>query len=182
MKYVASVIIPLLRQVDAWLERCISSALQQCVRQKSWWCDRDDPTVEPGNLTRLQNQHKNLRMMFRKERPEAFQTLLIPALKAPDRRVGLLLSDDWLDRKRLRLAWKNQADIVSTGNYVYFPDGRVNRAASEYPRWRGFGVCDVRGTGEVFTTFFLFRRETALRVRLDESIGNYPGIDDYGFI
>ena len=98
-------------------------------------------------------------------------------------RVGLLLSDDWLDKKAVAAYTEKLADMVSSGNYVYFPDGRINRAASRVPsiaRFRHLRTLEEKA--RYLEHFFLFRRETALRVRLDESIGNYPGIDDYDFI
>jgi glycosyltransferase involved in cell wall biosynthesis len=184
MKYVASVIIPLLRQVDAWLEQCVSSALQQCVPTEVVVV-RSEMTP-PSNLkilARLQNQHKNLQIISER-RARSFPNAINTGFEsARTDRVGLLLSDDWLDRKAVAACMEKSADIVSTGNCVYLPDGRVNKAASRVPSMARFRrLRTLEEQASYLQHFFLFRRETALRVRLDESIGNYPGIDDYDFI
>lgn len=62
-------------------------------------------------------------------------------------RVGLLLSDDWLDQRAVELCLPHDADIVSSGNRVFDGDGRtvfeeVSRAPRvldfrEHSKWYG---------------------------------------------
>jgi|SRR5579862_588874 len=184
MSAVASVIVPLLRQVDAWLEQCVNSALHQSAPTEVIVVRSEKtPASNLEILSRLQSQHRNLRVVLEKT-PDSFPNAINTGFaSARTDRVGLLLSDDWLERTAVAACLEKSADIVSTGNSVYFPDGRLNKAACKVPSdavLRSLQTLEEKA--RYLQHFFLFRRDTALRVGLDESIGNYPGIDDFDFI
>ena len=98
--------------------------------------------------------------------------------------MGLLLSDDWLEREAVAECLKETADIVSSGNTVHFADGQVNEAASKDASTARFLTCaTLHDKANYLEHFFLFRREFLLSAGgLDESIGNFPGIDDFDLI
>jgi glycosyltransferase involved in cell wall biosynthesis len=184
MTYAASIIIPLLRQFDAWLEQCVCSALRQTARTEVVVV-RSEMTSRSNRelLERLQRGHANLQV-YCEVKPGSFPNAINTGFAcAKADKVGLLLSDDWLDENAVAACVHSSADIVSSGNTVYFPDGRVNHAACSSPTIEGFErLRTLEERARYLQHFFLFRRDTALRIGLDESIGNYPGIDDYDFI
>lgn len=184
MSYAASIVIPLLRQVDAWLEQCVCSALKQSVPTEVVVVRSEmTPSSNLQVLTCLQRQHEALKI-FCERKAGSFPNAINTGFQcAQADRVGLLLSDDWLDESTVAICVRELADIVSTGNAVYFPNGRVNEAACMVPsaaRYRSLATLEAKA--DYLQHFFLFRRETVLRAGLDETIGNFPGIDDYDFI
>ena len=184
MSYAASIVIPLLRQVDVWLEQCVLSALRQSVPTEVVVV-RSELTPQSNReiLERLQRQHTDLKI-FCERKSGSFPNAINTGFEcAQAHRVGLLLSDDWLDESTVATCIHRSADIVSTGNTVYFPDGRVNKTACRTPSWACYQSLDtLEAKAAYLEHFFLFRREAVLRVGLDETIGNSPGIDDYDFI
>jgi glycosyltransferase involved in cell wall biosynthesis len=184
MSYAASIVIPLLRQVDAWLEQCVCSALLQSVPTEVVVVTSElTPQSNRKILERLQKLYAGLKIILERKTGSFPNAINTGFECAQADRVGLLLSDDWLDENAIMTCMRESADIVSTGNTVYFPDGRVNRAACRTPllaHYRSLSTLEAKAS--YLEHFFLFRRETVLRVGLDETIGNYPGIDDYDFI
>ena len=184
MRLRASIVIPLLRQVDEWLEASVRSALEQSVpTEVIVVTSHSTPASNSQILERLRAHHDALAVL--PEDKPGFPGAVNKGLRSTQcDRVGLLLSDDWLDRTAVEQCLRYFADIVSTGNTVYFPDGRINEAASST---LSMPELLVRPTLEAKASylqhFFLFRRQFALAAGgLDETIGNYPGIDDYDFI
>jgi glycosyltransferase involved in cell wall biosynthesis len=185
MSYVASILIPLLRQVDIWLEQSVLSAVNQSVCTevivvRSALTPRSNLDV----LERLEKHHPNL-MSLLEEKPLNFPAAINQGIRASRTNlVGLLLSDDWLEETAVAESLKESADIVSSGTLVHFANGDVNELASRNTSMRAFLSCStLEEKASYLKHFFLFRKERLIRVGcLDENIGNYPGIDDYDLI
>jgi hypothetical protein len=129
MSYRATIVAPLLRQRDDWLEQSVCSALAQnlftqVIVVRSEWTGTSNLRV----LDKLQRHHPNLVVMMRERDsfPNAINTGIHHAAAS---RVGLLLSDDWLDEGAVEACLPVSAGIVSTGHAVHFANGRVNEAA-----------------------------------------------------
>ena len=185
MNYPATIVIPLLRQVDSWLDQCVRSALTQSVPAQVIVVRSE--LTPPSNLQilgRLAQTYPNLQVLV-EDRAGSFPGAINKGIQhASADRVGLLLSDDWLDRDAVAELIDETADIVSTGNTVHFADGRVNEAASKDASIAVFHACaTLHDKASYLEHFFLFRTEFVLAAGgLDESLGNFPGIDDYDFI
>src|SRR5438874_11417022 len=130
MSYCATIVVPLLRQRDDWLEQSVRSALAQNVATQVIVVRSElTATSNLRILDKLQWHHPNLVVMCERKVcsfPNAINTGIHHAAAS---RVGLLLSDDWLDESAVEACLPVSADIVSTGHAVYFPNGRVNEAA-----------------------------------------------------
>jgi glycosyltransferase involved in cell wall biosynthesis len=181
----ASVIVPLLRQVDDWLEQAVHSAINQSVPTEVLVVRSEaTPASNCRVLDRLGERHDNLVVLV-EDRPGSFPNAINTGVRhARTDRIGLLLSDDWLDATAVAECLEWNTDIVSTGNNVYFPDGRLNEAACTDLSMAGFHARPtLEAKARYLQHFFLFRKDALLRVGgLDESIGNYPGIDDFDLI
>lgn len=181
----ASVLIPLLNQVDAWLDQAVRSALGQTVP-----CEvivvissRTGPSNR-ATLARLQRGFPELIVLQRPK--EGFAAGLNFGIQsASAQRVGFLLSDDWLGPAAVEECLGHAADIVSTGSTVYAADGftPIDRAhrmliMEEYDRQP-----DLERKASYLNHFFLFQKRKLQEVGgLDESLGDSPGIDDYDLI
>lgn len=182
----ATIIVPLKRQNDRWLEQSVRSAMHQTAP-----CEvivvhsRDTPPSNLAVLAQAGRERDNLRVLL-EEKPGSFPAAInlgIRAAAAP--RVGLLLSDDWLDSATVAQSLKVEADIVCTGQTTYAEDGAtLFEPASQTLTMEAFvKLRGMEAQARYLSHFFLFRKEILLRAgMLDESIGNYPGIDDYDMI
>jgi len=184
MSYAASIVIPLLRQADGWLEQCVCSALTQSVPTEVVVVRSEmTPRSNLEILERLQKKHTELVVACEQKAGNYPNAINTGFQRAQASRVGLLLSDDWLDPNAVAICLGESADIVSTGNTVYFPDGRVNAAAckdASMARYQSLATLEAKAN--YLEHFFLFRKEMVVRIGLDETIGNSPGIDDYDLI
>ncbi len=185
LEFPASIVIPLLDQVDGWLERCVRSALRQTLP-----CEVIvvlSPKTRTSNLRlldRLKLEFDNLRILPR--HIMGFPGALNAGFKAASSsRIGLLLSDDWLEERAVETALQFDTDIVSSGNRVWDAAAKTILAeVSRAPRTADFLR---RGTMErkarYLQHFFLFRRAKLMEIGgADESLGDFPGIDDFDMI
>jgi glycosyltransferase involved in cell wall biosynthesis len=185
LEFPASIVIPLLDQVDEWLEQCVRSALRQTMR-----CEVLvvlSPKTRTSNLRLLDHlklEFDNLRILPRDIM--GFPGALNAGFKAASAsRIGLLLSDDWLEERAIEAALQFDTDIVSSGNRVWDAAGRTILAeVSSAPRMAEFLR---RGTMErkarYLQHFFLFRKTKLMEIGgADESLGDFPGIDDFDMI
>ena len=185
-RFGATIVVPLLDQVDSWLEQSVRSALAQTAP-----CEvivvystraRESNT---RLLASLAAEHPGLRI-----EPEPVQGGFAAAIHhgiplASADRVGLLLSDDWLDPRAVERCLPHQVDIVSTGLTVFLADGRTPAMAPGAPP--SLETFQKRTTLEerarYLKHFFLFRKTAIVEAGgLDESLGDYPGIDDFDLI
>jgi glycosyltransferase involved in cell wall biosynthesis len=181
----ATIVIPLRRQFDDWLEASVRSALAQSVpTEVIVVTSRLTPRSNLQILTRLQKHNENLVVLLR-DQPESFPGAINTGIRhARANRVGLLMSDDWLDETAVAECVGLSADIVSTGLTVYLPNGEINQAAGgplSNTQFRSLPTLEAKAT--YLRHFLLFRKELLLQVEgLDENLGNSPGIDDYDLI
>jgi glycosyltransferase involved in cell wall biosynthesis len=186
MRPAASIIIPLLRQRDEWLGQCVESAVKQSV-----CCDvivvraAATPRSNVDLLAETAGRWTNLRVLIETQ-PGSFPGAINVGIRAAKSdRVGLLLSDDWLDVDCVATCLRHSADIVCTGQATYFEDGvTLNEAACQTPSNRAYSaLAGLEAKASYLEHFFLFSKKALLSVGgLDESIGNFPGIDDYDLI
>ena len=185
MSCVATIVVPLLRQVDEWLDQSVRSAVAQSVPTEVIVVRSEStPASNLRVLDRLAQSYPNLVVML-EDAPGSFPGAINKGIRAARTdRVGLLLSDDWLDRTAVADSLRESADIVSSGCVVYFPDGRVNEAASKQASMKAFRACQtLEQQAACLKHFFLFRKQALLHVGgLDETIGSAPGIDDFDLI
>lgn len=185
MTFDATIVVPLLSQVDEWLQYSVSSALRQTIRTEVIVVrSKMTPPSNLQILDGLQRQHSNLLVLV-EDKPASFPSAINSGIcHARGERVGLLLSDDWLDESAVAECLPRTADIVSTGNIVYFPDGRVNERACGRLSMAKFCECaTLEEKASYLQHFFLLRKKAVIDAGgLDESIGNYPGIDDFDLI
>ena len=186
MRPAASIVIPLLRQRDEWLVQCVESALMQ-----SAYCEvivvrsAATPQSNVSLLTEMLGRWTNLRVLI-ETRAGSFPGAINLGIRAAESdRVGLLLSDDWLSLDCVATCLRHSADIVCTGQTTYFEDGITrNEAACQTPSESVYlALGSLEAKASYLEHFFLFSRSALLSVGgLDESIGNFPGIDDYDLI
>lgn len=181
----ATILIPLLNQVDAWLETCVRSAIEQSVP-----CDvlvvmsRRTGQSNRDVLARLQTTTQTLRVLERPRDGYAAGLNFGIANAACDR-IALLLSDDWLEPSAVEACLERDADIVCAGRADFLGDGVTPL--------EGFGralrmdhfeaLPDLERKARYLTHLFVFKRSALERVGgVDESLGDSPGIDDYDLI
>jgi len=184
----ASIVVPLLDQRDEWLEQSLRSAVEQSSR-----CEvivAYSPRVRQSNLNliaRLMREFDNLALTPEKPGrgfPGAINAGI--ALASADR-IGLLLSDDWLDREAVEQCLVHPSDIVSTGQTSYAADGTTVLAEiSAVPSWRTFNsLPSLERKASYLSHFFLFRKRKLQEIGgADEDLGDLAGagIDDFEMI
>lgn len=186
MDRLATIIIPLKRQKDEWLDQCVLSAIQQTAP-----CEvivvRSDAT--PGSnlqvLEKRRSQLNHLRVMV-EQTPGSFPGAINLGIRfATTSRIGLLLSDDWLEPDTVARCLAFSEEIVCTGLTAYLADGvTVHPGASQTLTMAHYRELEsLQERASYLQHFFLFQREALIRAGgLDESIGNFPGVDDYDLI
>lgn len=186
MPAAASVVIPLLRQIDAWLEQAVRSALQQTAG-----CEvivvTSPKTVESNRqvLRRISTEGPGLRVIEQEPQTGFAAAMNLGIRAATATRVGFLLSDDWLDPRAVEQCLRHDADLVSTSFLPYAEDGRqilkeiaATRTEASYLRLRS-----LSDKANFLGHFLLFRRSTLEATGgLDESLGDSPGVDDFDLI
>jgi len=186
MNFVASIIVPLKNQVDAWLDQSVRSALcQRTPCQVLVVCSESTPKSNRNVLETLQGEYDNLRVLI-EEKPGNFPAAInLGIQQAAADRIGLLLSDDWLSLEAVTECLPLDTDIVCTGQTTYYADGvTVHDEASQTLRMAEFEAQPtLEAKARYLEHFFLFRRAALVKAGgLDETLGNFPGIDDYELI
>ncbi len=179
----AAIVLPVLRQVPAYLERSVRSALDQTIRGEVIVVTSPlTPEPERQVLEAAQRGRHGDRLRIVERTRSGFAAAINEGIASTDAaRVGLLLSDDWLERTALEASLAHDADIVSGGKTHWRADGRTRipgvkglRTAEGYRR-----ATTDHERAVYLTHFFLFRRSAVLAVGgLDESIGDLAGVDD----
>jgi GT2 family glycosyltransferase len=182
----ASIVIPLLNQVDAWLDQAVRSAFAQTVEcdvvvvTSPWTCESNRQVLE-----RIRVDHPGLRLAEREPRAGYGAALNLGIRMAAADRIGFLLSDDWLDVRAVEECLRHEADIVSTSQTFYAADGKrvlaeisSVRTTAAYDR-----LNDAADQAGFLGHFFLFRRSALEAVGgVDETLGDSPGIDDFDML
>ena len=182
----ATIVMPLLRQVDAYLARAVRSAIEQTV--PSDVIVVISPRTPASNLAILERfalESPRVRIVMRPEGAGFPGAINAGIRQVTSPRFGLLLSDDWLDPDAIEVTLPWDADIVSAGMNVYDADGTtfLPRVSGTVSAARYASLTTIHARAQYLRHFFLFRTETARSVGgLDETLGDTPGIDDYDFI
>lgn len=181
---VASIVVPLLCQPDAWLARCVRSALDQTAPcEVLVIVSPDTPPANRATLDRLESGRGCLRVLP-EDRDAGFAAAINTGIRAAStERVGFLNSDDWLELRAVETCLDGPAaDIVSSGLAIHPAEGgapffRRSRSREEYARQR-----DPEARANYLGSFLLFRRPALLAVGgVDETVGR-TGPDDYDLI
>lgn len=182
----ATIVIPLLRQRDEWLRRAVSSALAQTDGVEIIVVI--SPLTPASNLKVLEEAadagaaSASTRLVVTPRTGTGFPNAINTGIqRATTDRVGLLLSDDWLDPEAVSESRAVDADIVGTGAT------RFTAHESELPHLRrplnleAFAACPtLEAKASYLTHFLLFRKAKLEEIGgLDETLGDAPGIDDY---
>lgn len=181
--YRASIVVPLLAQRDVWLRQCLVSALHQSVPTEVIVVT--SPRTPASNiriLADLERRHHNLRVLREPPRSGFAGAINAGIRDASTGRVGLLLSDDWLDATAVEECLQRSSDIVSTGAKIYAADGLTR--LGELPM--SMSQFEVQPTLEAkadyLKHFFLFVRARLVEVGgVDETIG-LTGPDDHDMV
>jgi glycosyltransferase involved in cell wall biosynthesis len=185
LNYCATIVVPLFRQVDLWLQQSVYSALAQGVPTEVIVVrSRGTPASNLGTLEALQQRWSNLVVLL-EDKPGSFPAAINMGIRhASAERVGMLFSDDWLEESAVAECLPKSSDIVSTGHIVHFADGRINERACRLRSMTKFrSLATLEEKASYLGHFFLFRKKFVLEAGgLDENIGNYPGIDDFDLI
>lgn len=179
----AGIVIPLRRQRDEWLAQCVQSALTQSID-----CDvvvvtaSDTPEQNRRTLAELGEKHDRLRVVPPEK--DGFAAAInhgLNTVTAP--RVGLLLSDDWLEKSAVEACIALDADIVSTGSFGRDADGSLLEILTKMPTVEKYTAKPtLERKASYLQHFFLFRKSAVLAVGgVDEEIG-LTGPDDYDLI
>jgi len=182
----ASLVIPLLNQVDAWLEQCVVSALDQTVP-----CEAivvTSPRTPASNrdvLNRAQARHPELRVIERAPHMRFAAALNLGIRSATTGRIGFLLTDDWLEPRAVEKCLTCDADIVSTAYTCFDADGvtRLDSISREHSEARFKNLRRQADRADYLTHFLFFRRNALDAIGgVDETIGDSPGVDDFDLI
>jgi glycosyltransferase involved in cell wall biosynthesis len=182
----ASIVIPLLNQLDSWLEQAVLSAVRQTVLSEVVVVV-SQKTAESNLrlLGELQAQHSNLQVICR-EPGTAFPAALNVGIRhATADRIGFLMSDDWLEPNAVELCLAFDEDIVSTSRTFYAADGRtvLTELTLEHTPEAYRALQKPADQASFLEHFLLIRREALQRVGgVDETLGVSPGVDDFDMI
>jgi len=179
-----SIIIPLLNQRDEWLEQCILSAVKQTVRLEVVVITTKNFTKE-SNIATIRKIRANFNNLKVLESEIGFAKTINKGIRESfSERIGLLLSDDWLELDAVEECLKYDADIVCTSAMEYADDGTTKFLyLSPIKTHKAFSEkTTLQEKASYLEHFFLFKREKLLEVGLlDENIGDCA-VDDFDLI
>lgn len=181
----ATLLLPLRRQADAWLLHCVESALTQSVACEVLVVTH--PETPPSNLdvlARVDPGDGRLRVVCRPAGARFAGGLNHGFAEASCERVGLVLTDDWLEPDAVEAMLAVDADIVSSQARVVAADGRRVIEIEALGRRRtaqALAACpDDESRARLLGHFLLLSREAVRRAGgVDETVGDTPGVDDY---
>ena len=133
-----SIIIPVYN-VESWLERAVTSLLQQSFEDFELWLVNDGSTDNSGEMCdRLAESDDRIKVIHRKNGGAASaRNAAIP--KAQGKYVYFMDGDDWCEPNMLedmhRLASQHEADLVVTGFYIdtYYTEEKYYREMINAP-------------------------------------------------
>lgn len=177
-----SIIVPLLNQKDEWLQQNLNAAVSQTVP-----CEVIvvvSQRTQKSNielLERMCTEHINLKYIF-EEKPSLANAINVGIEEAKGDRIGLSLSDDWLELDAVEKCIKHQTDIVSTGMRLYNDKHEIFSvripSIQKYIRLE-----TLEQKAGYLKHFFLFSKAKLIEIGgIDESVGDSLGVDDYDTI
>ena len=153
----ATIVIPLLVQRPEWLERCITSALNQTVP-----CavvvvpSSDTPDSNRCVLSLLCQRHANLEILDTPAECGYACAFNLGIEHAATEHVGFLLADDWLEPRAVELCLRHDADIVSTSNTTYLADGRTVLETCSMTSDAYAAISDLQAKADYLGHFLLY--------------------------
>ena len=180
-EYPATIIIPLKRQRDNWLHQCVVSAIEQSV-----FCQIRviiHETTPESNLRVLEGlAGQNQNVTIEKRSKNGFAAGLNQGWRGSDsKRIGFLLSDDWLEPDAVEKCLEKDTDIVSTGMIYHdefgliFLENRLDQKTFDL-------LPDFEQKAAYLKHFYMFKKSKLKEVGgLDESLAT-TGVDDYDLI
>jgi glycosyltransferase involved in cell wall biosynthesis len=186
MDLLASIVIPVKSQQDEWLDQCVRSALRQSAS-----CEvivvrsAVTPASNLQVLESLRSEYRHLDVIVEENAGSFPGAINLGIRSATTSRIGLLLSDDWLETDAVAQCLPYGEDIVCTGLTGYLADGVTVHPGSSatLTMARYSQLASLQERASYLQHFFLFQREALIQAGgLDETIGNFPGIDDYDLI
>lgn len=178
----ASIVMPLRSQADGWLRAAVASALMQTVTTEVIVVT--SPHTPASNRAILDDaaRSKNL-ITFERPAGAGFADAINLGFRAATcRRVGLLLSDDWLSPDAVERCIDLDAEIVGTARQAYAADGlrRLWRASADQARFDRMKSLQERAS--YLGHFLVLERSTMLQAGgVDPTIG-LTGADDYDLV
>jgi GT2 family glycosyltransferase len=176
----ATIIVPILDQRPFFLKRALFS-LSQTVPVEVIIVSA---LATPSGTRELIRAHcrKESAIWIEQSRPGFAAAINEGIQRATGSRIGLLLSDDWLDADAVEVCLQFDADIVSSGLLIH--DGRGAACAKRVPS--AARLRTMKHPWEIancLTHFLLLRRSLVIQVgMLDEAIGDSPGVDDFDLL
>jgi glycosyltransferase involved in cell wall biosynthesis len=180
----ATIIIPLLRQADDWLKHSVESALNQTVPCQVLVIT--SPQTSPSNLRILEQLRRNTNLEVHQQQRSGFAAALNTGIAmSRTGRIGFLLSDDWLQPNAVEECMRYSTDVVCGGIRHYGADGirellrfQKRLTLAEFRRQP-----TLEQKAKYLQHFLLFQKHKLEEVGgLDESLGDWPGVDDYDLI
>lgn len=179
----ATIVIPLLRQPDLWLERCVRSAVEQTAPvDVIVVTSAQTPPSNQRVLQQLLSVHSGLAVLERGE--PGFAAGLNSGIEASStERVGFLLADDWLHPTAVEKCLNYAADIVSTQVSNYAENGETPLNIERRITMEAYLQKETdQARASYLSHFYLFTKRALLEVGgVDPTIGD-TGADDYDLI
>lgn len=182
-EYCATIVIPLLHQVDDWLDQSVRSAVEQSVPVEVLVIT--SPHTTASNYQILENiarTFSNIKVIKRSPGDNFAAAINVGFSAAATERVGLLFSDDWLASDAIRICMQHPEELVTTGRTGFAANGKdqVCENVPDVAKFNSLQTIEARAS--YIGHFFLFNREKFLAVGgVDPSIG-LTGADDYDLI
>ena len=181
--FCASLVVPLKSQKNSWLEKSVLSAVTQSIPVEVIVVTH--PCTPNDNfriLKQIEERYSNLNILCKNDATDNYAQAINRGISFSNTsRIGLLLTDDWLDPQAVELCVKHSDDIVSSGSIEY--DDYEVIVAERFPdadRFKSLETLELKAS--YLEHFFLLQKSKILDVGgLDETIGNV-GPDDYDLI
>lgn len=180
----AAIVLPLLRQDPAFLERCLRSALDQTEPAEVVVVIAPETPPPERAVLRAAGAGPNgdrLRVV-EQSRPGFARAINEGFASTAATRIGLLLSDDWLEPIAIEASLLHDADIVSGGKTHWRADGRTRIPGVEGLRTAEAYAAKTNDHDRAnhLTHFLLFRHTAVDAVGgVDETLGDLAGVDDF---
>lgn len=185
-QFEASIIVPVLNQVDGWLRQAVESAARQTAPAEVVVITsvKTSPSNH-GVLDQLCRTHPNIQVYQGPPESGFAASLNFGIRKASGRRIGLLMSDDWLDPRAIESSVVFPEDIVSTGRTFFAADGItcLTELAQEHTERAWRAQRKPADQANFLGHFLLFQRDALDRAGgVDETLGDSPGVDDFDLV
>jgi glycosyltransferase involved in cell wall biosynthesis len=183
LSHQAAIIVPVRVQQDDFLAHCLDSAVRQTTPCQILVVTSDQTPRSNLDLIRQYEDRFPHVISLPRQRPSFAAAINTGIGAAEATRVGLLLSDDWLDARAVERCLTHDADIVSTDMAIYDEAG-TRRLGLRKPRSKAAydQLQNLQDRAVYLGHFLLFRRDRLLSIGgVDETIGNV-GPDDFDLI